>query len=218
MAKSKQRPPLAKDKTGQKIGKPFEKGNKFGKGHPPVPEDVKDLRLIHRDEFTRRANKYLTMNVKDLREALNSQEAEALDVMVCMVIYKTIKEGCHHRLNFLLERIIGKVKDPKRTVNFNFGQPVTEFNLINDQLEMISMEIERLKAKAREEPLTFDDHRSMKMLSDTMRELIDKRKDTDFARKMAQSSTADLVKETEALISDIKRIESKEVKHGKREE
>lgn len=105
-------------------GKPFEKGNAAGKGHgrPPVPVDIKQARSLNRIELERTLNKYLYMTLPELDVAWANPNTTALDRIVMGMVRQAITEGDVPRFNFLLERLIGKVKEPPQEhhhLNFN---------------------------------------------------------------------------------------------------
>jgi DNA-binding GntR family transcriptional regulator len=51
------------------------------------------------------------MKVKQLREFLTDDNAEVLEVMVASIMIKAIEQGDYTRLDGLLSRHLGKVKD-----------------------------------------------------------------------------------------------------------
>lgn len=89
----------------------FLKGNKarLGKG---TPEDIKELRALTRDSWERSANKAIHMSIEDLLEVKKNPKTTALDMMIVSVLIKAIKDGDEKRLNFFLDRLIGKVVQP----------------------------------------------------------------------------------------------------------
>ena len=80
-------------------------------GRPKVPEDIKDARKMNKLEFERLLNKYLSMTAKEINEVLLHPETPSLDIIVCQVIIKAAARGDYLRLNFLLDRLIGKPKE-----------------------------------------------------------------------------------------------------------
>lgn len=94
-------------------GKPFKPGNPGGPGRPNVPEDIKAARQLNSVEFERIVNKYLYMTGGELMALVESTEAPkrlpAIEMMLVSIIAKSINDGDQQRLNFILDRIIGRV-------------------------------------------------------------------------------------------------------------
>ena len=56
-------------------------------------------------------SKYMAMSIDKLKATVTRKTTKSLDVMVIKIIIECIKFGDFSRLNFLLDRTIGKVKD-----------------------------------------------------------------------------------------------------------
>ena len=95
-------------KTG---GRNFEPGNTFGKGAPKIPEDIKEMRKLNTIELERILNKYIDMTSAELLAAQKNKETKALDRMIISTIIKATNNGDHKRIDFLLNRLVGKVKE-----------------------------------------------------------------------------------------------------------
>lgn len=106
-------------KTG---GRNFKAGNPGGPGRPALPGDVKAARALNKVEFTRIINKYLHCTPQDLNAALNDPSTPVIEGIVCKILIECGLKGDTIRLAFLIERILGKVKDevevslPKPTI------------------------------------------------------------------------------------------------------
>jgi hypothetical protein len=96
-------------KTGGRDFRPGESGNP--RGRPKMPKEVKAIRKLSQESVELLLNKYLSMKFKDLKELIETQESDSADMLVATVIYKGITKGDHYRLDFLLNRLIGKVTD-----------------------------------------------------------------------------------------------------------
>ena len=92
-------------------GKPFKPGNTLGKGRPPIPPDLLYVQKLTPDHVQRVFAKFSHMNREELQAVLTSPDASMLEIMVGSVIAKAAKEGDQARFNFLLDRMVGKVKD-----------------------------------------------------------------------------------------------------------
>lgn len=95
-------------KTG---GRNFAPGHKFGKGAPRVPEDIKQLRKLNKEELERILNKYIDMTREELKCAEKDPETKSFDLMIISTVQKAVLHGDYKRINFLLERLVGKVKE-----------------------------------------------------------------------------------------------------------
>lgn len=108
-----------------------------------MPDDLRQARALNRVEFERLLNLYLTKTKSELDEiagvppdddeepslglrrhkdvATFASKVPALDLVVVQLIRFAIVEGDERRLGFLLDRLIGKVKDPESDrPTFNF--------------------------------------------------------------------------------------------------
>lgn len=101
-------------KTG---GRDIQKGQVLNpKGRPRLPEYLKKARKMNKALFQEILQKYMSCNITQLKKHLDdSQRAEskitALEVVVIKVLYEAMKKGDEKKLDFLLTRLIGKVKD-----------------------------------------------------------------------------------------------------------
>lgn len=87
-----------------------------------VPDDLRQARKINKTEVERVLNKYLSAPFGELQAQLKDPNNSTLEVLVMSVLITAIKRGDHDRLNFVLDRLIGKVKDDgnrDRTLSFN---------------------------------------------------------------------------------------------------
>lgn len=93
--------------------KPFVKGQPTinPSGRPPTPKDVREIRQMTVNEFTRITNKYLNMTKEQVITATKNPNLTAIEALVASVISKAIYGGDQMRLNALLDRLIGKVPD-----------------------------------------------------------------------------------------------------------
>jgi len=95
-------------KTG---GRNFEPGVTTNpKGRTPVPEYLKKARKMTKLKFEEILQKYIYCTSDELKEALLSKETTALELCVVKVLHESIRRGDQKRLEFILDRLIGKVK------------------------------------------------------------------------------------------------------------
>lgn len=76
-----------------------------------LPPDLKDARSLNAILFENTIYKYLGLSVDELNVLLKDNSISARDMVVIRILAIAIKEGDTARLNFLLERTIGKVAD-----------------------------------------------------------------------------------------------------------
>jgi len=90
----------------------FKKGQSGNPGGmPKIPDDIKEARKLNQIELERIINKYLHMPKNDLQVILKSPNIPMMELMVASIVAKAATGGDHLRLDFILNRIIGKVKD-----------------------------------------------------------------------------------------------------------
>lgn len=96
-------------KTG---GRNFEKGRSGNpNGRPGMPKEVREAMKMNKAEFAQLMLKYLQSSHSELKLALESKETKSLDKIVISIILNAIKKGDEKRLDFLMNRIVGKVTD-----------------------------------------------------------------------------------------------------------
>jgi hypothetical protein len=96
-------------KTGGRNFPPGQSGNP--KGPIPLPEDIKAARKLTPIEFERAVNKFLFWDRDALKEAVKDPKTAALDAWVITIILRATAKGDERPMSFLLERLIGKVKE-----------------------------------------------------------------------------------------------------------
>lgn len=95
----------------------FQPGNTYsvGKGRPRLPEDLKHIKKLTKSEIDLRLNKLLAMKKADLEKLVNDKHEvnnlDMLDYFIACVIVNGCKHGDHKRLDFIFDRLIGKVHD-----------------------------------------------------------------------------------------------------------
>lgn len=105
-------------KTG---GRDFIPGDERA-GRPKKPEELRRLEKLTKSEVIAKLAQFLKMNVDELQVILEDKALPVIDHWVGRVALMGIKNGDHQRLNFLFDRLIGKVSDklevtlPKPTV------------------------------------------------------------------------------------------------------
>ena len=96
-------------KTG---GRPFPPGNILNpNGAPRVPEDLKNARKLTKVQFEILINKYLFSPKQVLAAAAQNPDTPVLELLIGSIMHKAVVEGDERRLNFLLDRLLGKVTE-----------------------------------------------------------------------------------------------------------
>ena len=84
----------------------------FGKGKHPSPPELAHARKLTRMEFELICAKYLNATKEQIKEATKDPNLTMLEAMIVSLINKAIVHGDQKRLDFLLDRLIGKVVQP----------------------------------------------------------------------------------------------------------
>lgn len=90
----------------------FKKGQSGNpSGRPKLPEDVVEGRKLNKIEVARIFNRLINMPATELKDVLTNPDTKAMELIVGKIIAEGIKHGDAARLNFILDRMIGKVVD-----------------------------------------------------------------------------------------------------------
>jgi hypothetical protein len=93
-------------------GKPFQKGQSGNPGgRTKLPDDIKQARKLNQIELERIVNRYLYLDRNELNERVKDPKTPMLEMMVASIIAQAAQKGDQQRLEFILSRLIGKVKD-----------------------------------------------------------------------------------------------------------
>lgn len=76
-----------------------------------IPPDLKEARMVNANKFEHVIYQYMGSTIDVLRAKLKDETTPAMDLVVIRILVLAIEKGDHARLNFLLERTIGKVAD-----------------------------------------------------------------------------------------------------------
>lgn len=118
----------------------FKKGIPGGPGRPKLDEFLKKARKLNQTEFITLLNDFICWTEEDLIRVTHNKHAPAFHKIVCMMIIKGIQSGELAHLNFILDRLIGKVKEHVDIVSTNYTSVAT---LGEDKISEI---IKKLKA------------------------------------------------------------------------
>lgn len=83
---------------------------KTGKrGRPRISTEQRLARVLNRMAFERIANMYLHLTKSEVKAKLDDPSTPVIELLVASVLVSATKKGDHHKLNFILDRLIGKV-------------------------------------------------------------------------------------------------------------
>lgn len=103
-------------------------GNPRGKA--PLPPDLHGVKKLFNQELVEKTFiKYMTMTIEEFEKIGQDKSLPALDHVIMMIIRKAGLDGDQQRLDFLLNRTIGKVADKSVNTNYDVN--------INAQLDMV---------------------------------------------------------------------------------
>jgi hypothetical protein len=89
----------------------FEKGNPGGPGRPRRDPELAKASKITRTEAELLLSKFMQMDIEELEAILRDKKKKCVEHMIGRIVLMGIKNGDHARLDFMLNRLIGKVKD-----------------------------------------------------------------------------------------------------------
>lgn len=82
-----------------------------GPGRPRKEEDVRRAAKITRTEAEALLTKFMQMEITELEAVLKDKKRKVIEHIIGRVALMAIKNGDHSRLDFVLNRLIGKVSD-----------------------------------------------------------------------------------------------------------
>ncbi len=94
------------------VGKPFAKGTSGNPGgRVKLPEELRKARALNQQELERAVNKYLWLDRAALQDAVKDPATPMLELMVASIMAQAAQKGDQQRLEFILQRLIGRVTD-----------------------------------------------------------------------------------------------------------
>jgi len=96
-------------KTG---GRDIKKGQVLNpNGRPRLSSEEKAMRKLTATHFNKVANKYVLSTVAQLEAKFRDVKTPALDLILIKILIEAADKGDIGKINFFLERLIGKVPD-----------------------------------------------------------------------------------------------------------
>ena len=99
-------------KTGGRDWKPGETGNP--NGGPGLPKDLREARKVNQMELERAINKMTSLTEPELEALIASPGTLVFDKFVANIVKLGMRDGDERRMEFILQRMIGKVPDQVR--------------------------------------------------------------------------------------------------------
>ncbi len=92
--------------------KPFKKGQSGNPGGKiKVPDDIKEARKLTQIELERTINSLLFLDKEALQARIKDPKTPMIEMIAASIMAQAAVKGDHLRLDFILQRMIGKVKD-----------------------------------------------------------------------------------------------------------
>ena len=131
-----------------------ETGRRAGqKSSRALPPDIKSAREAFVYDVEEAMYKYLSYTKEDIVKATRSVKTKALDLAILSIIHKAIVHGDTQRLDFLLNRTIGKV--PERVQQTSLS---VSMNTDDPRLERIKRALVQGDEFKRVEPIEIGDN------------------------------------------------------------
>jgi hypothetical protein len=90
----------------------FKKGQSGNpKGRKKCPPEIKYMKKLSKEFVQCRITHWLQKPLSEVMELLKDPKQQAMDHFICKIIVLGVMKGDHQRLSFLLDRLIGKVKE-----------------------------------------------------------------------------------------------------------
>jgi hypothetical protein len=96
-------------KTG---GRDFKKGhNAPGPGRPAVSKELQATRQLNSSELVRILNELVHADKETLITKTKDPKTTVFELIICSILKNAYDKGDQQRINFILDRLVGKVKD-----------------------------------------------------------------------------------------------------------
>jgi len=87
-----------------------------------IPQDLKKARQVNSNDFESICYKYMHSSTQDLTKLSKDTRLPAIDMLVIRILLHGITKGDQTRLNFFLDRTIGKVVEKQQNLNVNVNK------------------------------------------------------------------------------------------------
>lgn len=142
-----QKPGPALKREVRKAASQFKKGNKAAKGlvRGETTPEQKEVTLLSREMVTRFISQYVGFSRADLTRRLKAPDTPMLECIIIQIILKSEKNADQWRLEFLLNRTVGKVKDELEVTNPDPYAGLTDAELIARRQALAEKNLETLR-------------------------------------------------------------------------
>ena len=120
-------------KTGGRDIKPGQVLNPNGRSK--IPEHVKAARKLNQVKFAEVLYQYINSTFAELEAALKDPKTPAIELVVVKILAEAIENGDEKKLEFILNRTIGKVIEVRKHHHTGIGQSFNLKNLTVDELK-----------------------------------------------------------------------------------
>lgn len=155
-----------------------------------------EMRRLTPVRIARLINQYLEADTNIVVEASNKTEVPAIERIIARMVKDAITgQAGSHTLDFLLQRMIGKVKDVIEYTKENkqIAQMPKTTSMIGSALRLANAELERLESKiVNGESLTPDEAKTIPQLAKAVTDLSEQEQKIKDGLKLNQLSDDDL--------------------------
>lgn len=102
-------------------------------GRPSIPDEIKNVRKLSPMLVSGMISKYARMTRGELTAVIEDRTTPAINITICVILAKAMQDGDYTRLNFLLDRSIGKVKE---NVEITIPKPTIIERLDGSQMQL----------------------------------------------------------------------------------
>ena len=121
----------------------FKKGeNNNPKGRPRIPDEILFARSLNKSFVEVKITELLRKSVKELEQLLKDKDKESIDHFIGRIILIGIVKGDPTRLNFLFDRVIGRVTEK---IDVKVPKPFLIESLDGDKTVECGMKLEEEK-------------------------------------------------------------------------
>lgn len=119
----------------------FKKGQSGNpSGRPKLPTDVVEGKKFNQIEVARIFNRFVNYSFEDLKAVMNSPTSTTMELIIGKIMFEAIKSGDHMRMNFILDRMIGKVKEMVEHTGEIKNEVTVVHTHINDRIKQLKGE------------------------------------------------------------------------------
>lgn len=108
-------------------------------GRPKLPKELLKTRQLTPERIQREIAKVLYKKAEEVREMVTNPDTPVLQLMIASIAMKAVTDGDHAKMNFLMERTVGKVKETKeielRPVTYR-TEVLTDGTLLQEIIDM----------------------------------------------------------------------------------